>query len=286
MAASSSLQHLRADRAADQQVGDLQRPVAEAANRQHRPVQGQRRDDRVDAAAVGQAGIDHRRVLVDAAADAGHDPLDDLQQVLVVGEDGVRLLQAAEPLDIDLVRAVDQDVADVRVLHVRLERAEAERFGDQLLDQPLFVDRRQLARAGAEHPFGEVADVLAELFVREAGDPRQVERIEQLAVDAGFEALEFGFERFRLQQGLAVRGRGRCRCVRRPAGRRLHKHVSWLPGVFAGSPRAGRLVVDGGAATLLSPHGAAVCGVVQCGQRLARPTRGRHGGHSSRRWAA
>ena len=72
------------------------------------------------------------------------DPLNDLQQVLVVGEDGVRFLQAAEPLDIDLVRAVDEDVGDVRVLHVGLERPEAERFGDQFVDQPLFVDRGQL----------------------------------------------------------------------------------------------------------------------------------------------
>ena len=112
------------------------------------PSQGQRRNDRVHAAAVGQAGIDHRRMLVDAAADAGDDPLNDLQQVLVVGEDGVRLLQPAEPFDVDLVRAVDQDVADVRVLHVRLERAEAERFGDQLVDQALLVDRPAACASG------------------------------------------------------------------------------------------------------------------------------------------
>jgi hypothetical protein len=104
-------------------------------------------------------------VLVDAAADAGGHALNDLEQVIFVGEDGVRLLEPAQPLDIHLVRAVDQDVGDVRVLHVRFERAKAERFGNQLLDQAVFIDRRQLAAAGLEHPLGQPANVLAELFI-------------------------------------------------------------------------------------------------------------------------
>jgi hypothetical protein len=37
-----------------------------------------------------------------------------------------------------------------------------------------------------------VADVVAQFRVREAGDPREVERIEQLAVDARLEPLEVG----------------------------------------------------------------------------------------------
>ena len=54
-----------------------------------RAVDGQRRDDGVDAAAVGQAGVDHRAGLVDAAADAGHDLVDRAAQVGLVGELGV-----------------------------------------------------------------------------------------------------------------------------------------------------------------------------------------------------
>ena len=76
------------------------------------PDQRQRRDDRVDAGAVGQAGIDHRARLVDAAADRGDDPVDDAHDVVVVLEDDVGELELAGALDVDLARAVDHDLGD------------------------------------------------------------------------------------------------------------------------------------------------------------------------------
>ena len=59
-----------------------------------RAVERQRRDDGVDARAVRQAGVDHRRALVDAPADARDDAVDDLQQVRVVAEDDRRSARA------------------------------------------------------------------------------------------------------------------------------------------------------------------------------------------------
>ena len=59
----------------------------------HRPDQRQRRDDGVHAGAIGQAGVDHRARLVDAAADRRDDALDDLHHVLVVLERHVGELQ-------------------------------------------------------------------------------------------------------------------------------------------------------------------------------------------------
>ena len=52
-----------------EQVFQLERIGAEAANRNRRAVQRQRRNDRVHAGAVWQAGVDHRADFVDAAAD-------------------------------------------------------------------------------------------------------------------------------------------------------------------------------------------------------------------------
>ena len=52
----------------------------------HGAVQRQRRNDRVEARAVGQAGVDHRADFVDAAADLRDDAVDDLHQVVVVAE--------------------------------------------------------------------------------------------------------------------------------------------------------------------------------------------------------
>ena len=63
------------------------------ADRQQRPVDRQRRNDGVDARAVGQARVDHRRAVVDAAADAADDAVDDAQQVRVVLERGGDALQ-------------------------------------------------------------------------------------------------------------------------------------------------------------------------------------------------
>ena len=58
-----------------------QRLHGEAADRQERAVERQRRDDGVDARAVRQAGVDVGRSFVDAAADARHDAVDDDSQV-------------------------------------------------------------------------------------------------------------------------------------------------------------------------------------------------------------
>ena len=50
------------------------------------PPIGERVDDRVDTGAVGQAGVDHRRRLVDATADLAHDLVDDAPEVRLVDE--------------------------------------------------------------------------------------------------------------------------------------------------------------------------------------------------------
>ena len=63
------------------QVGQRVRVARELPDRQRRAAQRERRDDRVDAAAVGQARVDHRRALVDAAADLRDDAVDDPQDV-------------------------------------------------------------------------------------------------------------------------------------------------------------------------------------------------------------
>ena len=121
------------------------------------------------------------------------------------------------------MRAVDQDVADIRVLHIGLQRPQAERFGDQFFDESLFVDGWQLARARAEHPFGQAANVFAQLFVGQASDSRQIERVEQLTVNTRLEALKFSLEILALQEGLGVAVAIAVALASRPE--RIRKHV-------------------------------------------------------------
>src|SRR3990172_1180788 len=108
----------------------------ELPDRDHGTDERQGRDDRVDARAVGQTGVDHRRRLVDAAADRGDDPIDDPHDVVVVLEDGVRQLEFAGPLDVDLARAVDHDLRDRLVPKERLQRPEADDLVGDLLEHP------------------------------------------------------------------------------------------------------------------------------------------------------
>ena len=116
------------------QVLGLQPLGRKAADREQRAVDRQRRNDRVDARAVGQARVDHRRAVVDAPADAADDAVDDPHQVLVVLERRRQPLELAAALDVDLLVGVDQDVADRRVAQQRLERPEAEDLVDDVAE--------------------------------------------------------------------------------------------------------------------------------------------------------
>ena len=58
--------------------GERPRPRREAPDAQARAVDGERRDDGVDAGAVGQAGVDDGRGAVDAQAERRDDPLDEV----------------------------------------------------------------------------------------------------------------------------------------------------------------------------------------------------------------
>ncbi len=78
--------HFRGDALQLDQLVGCERAGAEAADRERGPVERQRRNDGVDARAVGQTRIDHRRGLVHPATHAGDDAVDDLHQVTVVAE--------------------------------------------------------------------------------------------------------------------------------------------------------------------------------------------------------
>jgi hypothetical protein len=130
------LEHIRGRGPEPDEVVGRERAGRELSNGDDRPDEGQGRDDRVDAGAVGQAGVDHRRRLVDAATDRGDDPVDDAHDVVVVLEDDVRQLQLAGALDVDLARAVDHDLGDRLVTQERLQRPEADDLVRDLLEHP------------------------------------------------------------------------------------------------------------------------------------------------------
>ena len=163
----------------------------EAADRHRRAVERQRRNDRVDARAVGQTRVHHRARLVDAAADDADDALDDLQQVAVVLEDDVGLLELAVALDVDLVVAVDQDVGDRRIAQQRLERPEAEQLVEDVRDQRLALEQAERRRGALalDHPDDQAPDLRLGLLALHPREPVEVQPVQQLLVDAALQLL-------------------------------------------------------------------------------------------------
>ena len=128
--------HLRGQGPIAQQVINGHWIAAETPNRQDRAVHRQRRDDGVDPRAIGQPRIDHRRGLVDPAADAGDDPAYHVEQMRIVLKSHLGQIQFPFALDVNPARPVDQNVADRVVAQQRLQRPQAEDFVLDLFDQP------------------------------------------------------------------------------------------------------------------------------------------------------
>src|SRR5207302_1128220 len=78
-------------------------------------------DDRVDTAAVRQAGVDHRVETIDVAAGGGDHAADGLEELVLVLEADVRFREHATPLDEDLVGPVDHDLAHRAVVKEAVE---------------------------------------------------------------------------------------------------------------------------------------------------------------------
>ncbi len=70
--------------------------AAEAADAQAGTVDRERRNDGVHARVVGQPRVNHRRGLVDPAADARHDAVDDAHQVKDLTINGTFTQEMAE----------------------------------------------------------------------------------------------------------------------------------------------------------------------------------------------
>src|SRR6185437_15185085 len=76
-------QHGRSEGLKAQEILGPERIGAKAPDGEDRAVHSERRNDRVNARAIRETGVHHRRRLVHAAAYAGDDLVDDVQQMAV-----------------------------------------------------------------------------------------------------------------------------------------------------------------------------------------------------------
>ncbi len=119
-----------------QQVLQLQRIGAEATNRDAAPSSAsggmmafKREPSGMRASTIGQVSSTRRPTL-------RHDAVDDLHQVRLSRKTTLVFSILPRRSHVDVLRAVDQDVADRRILQQQFQRAEAERFVEHFLDQP------------------------------------------------------------------------------------------------------------------------------------------------------
>ncbi len=134
--------------------------AAEAADRQHRAVERQRRDHDVHARAVGQPRVAQRLGLVDPAAERREDALDRVAQLGLGAEAHRRGLEPAAALDPHRRRPAHHDLVDGGVAQQRLERAEPERpLGDPAgeLGPRARVEHRRLAIHERADAVGQLA---------------------------------------------------------------------------------------------------------------------------------
>ena len=97
------------------QVVDAELASRELADGEARARERQRRDDGVDARAVLEARVDHRRRLVDAAAERRDDALDGRAQRVLRGEARAGELEPPAALDVDGGAVDDHDFGDGRI---------------------------------------------------------------------------------------------------------------------------------------------------------------------------
>ena len=99
-------------------------------------------------------------------------------------------LELAAPLDVDVLRRVDQDVGDRRVGEERLERPEAEQLVADFFDETLALVRRERRVFRQQQFFGEPRDFGVKLFGLEQPELRQIHAVDDRAMQARLDLLK------------------------------------------------------------------------------------------------
>ena len=238
--AADDLQDIRAfrrDRAELDQLVEGQLVLLEFADGKRGAVDRQRRNDGVDARAVGETGVADRRGFVDAPADLADDALADIQELLVVAEADAGALDAARDFDEDRAGAVDHDVGDIVARQQRLERAVTEHVVADVVEQFLLLGDRHHDVLDRDDLVDDVADFLARGFAVELGELGKVDRLDQRAEDRRLDLI-IGVRAPRLDRRRRGRRSGRRERRRRDRG--------WAVGISTRSRGAGSWFQRGG----------------------------------------
>src|SRR5439155_1611620 len=152
--------------------------LGELADRYEGTVDGNWLYGDIDARAVREASVDHRRGFVDPPANAGDNLANDAQEVSFVLETNLGLLQLAEALDKAEPMRVDENISDCWIPQQRLDRAVAGHLVDDLLGKylKLALIERNLLGADVSRHIGSY--LLDQLLARQLLQHRQIELVD------------------------------------------------------------------------------------------------------------
>ena len=182
-ARGEEVEHRPRERPVADQVVGFQALLGKTANREQRAVDGQRRNDRVDARAVGKPRVHHRRAVVDTATDGAHDPIDDPHQVAIVLERAGHALQHTGSFHVHLLVGVHEDVVDGRVAQQRFERPEPEDLVEDVAEDLLALRHRERLALLAEQLEEQRADVAFGARPIDGRKGLEVQPVQQLPVN-------------------------------------------------------------------------------------------------------
>ncbi len=157
-----------------------------------RPVDGKRRHDDVDAAAIGEARVDQGTRFVDAPPHLADDARGDVHHVRVVAEGDVGEFQLAAALHVDLLGPVDQDVGDRVVGEQRLERTEAEHIVEQHGDEIPLLEQVEAHLLFGEDLTDDLGDLAGEFRPRQTHRRGDIDALRHRGLDALLGLLDAG----------------------------------------------------------------------------------------------
>jgi hypothetical protein len=206
----------------------VDRHACELADREQRAVDRERRDDCIDARAIGETRVDHRGGLVHVPAHGRDDLVDDAQEVRIVLEAHPGRHQEPLVLDEDPLVGVDQDVGDRVVLQQGLQRAESRELVQDLLGEPIALGVVELRVLLVQELLDALAPLLAHVLRRPALEASRIGRVEQALVQGD---LELRGAALRLPQRQTFQHLGvQPRLGRRSRRRRAFRPACSVPG--------------------------------------------------------
>ncbi|OPY10607.1 MAG: hypothetical protein A4E66_01514 [Syntrophus sp. PtaB.Bin001] len=169
----------------------LQGIDGEAADGKHGAVYCKGGNDGIYTRTVCQPGIHHGTGFIDAPSHIGNDPVDNLFQVRIVLEAGIRELQLAEAFHIYVIVGVNEYIRYGRIVHERFNRTEPQDFILDFLTEPglFFRIHGNSGLLFRKNSFDNSGNFQPQCLRIKLIDQGEIEKLDKPIMDPGFQFI-------------------------------------------------------------------------------------------------